>query len=163
MSAGGWTDRVAALWNECDVLEPDVFLARMQALVTERPDDDAVARYELAGAYDSLGREAEAVSEYERAFDLGLPDEVLRPATIQYASTLRNVGRSREAVSLLEAERVRASDALDEALTIFLAFALVDAGEPVRAVGEIAAALGAHLPRYQRSVAKYARELLRRD
>ncbi len=162
MATADWTDRVAALWDAFDDLDSETFLARMHDLVRERPDDDALAHLELAGAFDSTGSEAQAATEYERAFELGLAKDLLRPATIQYASTLRNLGRAREAVALLESERARTSDALDDAVTTFLTFALVDCGEPVRAVGEATAALGAHLPRYQRSVAEYARQMRER-
>jgi tetratricopeptide (TPR) repeat protein len=162
VSSADWTDRVASLWADFDAMDMETFLVRMRALVAERPDDDALAHLELAGAFDSAGYEAQAAGEYERAFDLGLPSDRLRPATIQYASTLRNLERAVEAVALLESERIRASDALDDAVTVFLAFALADSGAPLRAVGEVTAALGAHLPRYQRSVAEYAREMRER-
>jgi tetratricopeptide (TPR) repeat protein len=162
VSTADWSERVAGLWDDFDSLEPQIFLTSMRALVAERPDDDAQAHLELAGAYDSTGHEVQAAGEYERAFDLGLPNDQLRPATIQYASTLRNLGRAEEAVALLESERHRTSDALDDAVTVFLAFALVDSGATLRAVGEVTAALGAHLPRYQRSVAAYSREMRQR-
>ncbi len=163
MDAADWTDRVRALWDAFDHLPADEFLAQMHELVGQRPDSDAVAHYELGSAFDSTDHETQAAEEYERAFALELPEELRRQATIQYASTLRNLGRAHEAVSLLEAERARISDSLDDAVTTFLAFALVDAGQPDRAVGEATAALGAHLPRYQRSVAEYARELRERS
>jgi tetratricopeptide (TPR) repeat protein len=162
MGTADWSDRVSVLWDEFDSRDAETFLTSMRALVAERPDDDALAHLELAGAFDSTGHEAQAVGEYQRAFDLGLPSDRLRPATIQYASTLRNLERAEEAVALLEFERDRTSDALDDAVTVFLAFALADTGAALRAVGEVTAALGAHLPRYQRSVAEYAREMRQR-
>jgi tetratricopeptide (TPR) repeat protein len=162
MSTQDWSERVALLWEDFDSMDPGVFLTRMRALVDERPSGDALAHLELAGAFDSTGDETQAADEYERAFALGLPSDHLRPATIQYASTLRNLKRPGEAVALLEAERDRTSDALDDAVTVFLAFALADSGEALRAVGEVTAALGAHLPRYQRSVAAYARQMRQR-
>ncbi|MBO0768709.1 MAG: tetratricopeptide repeat protein [Solirubrobacterales bacterium] len=163
MSADDWTSRVQALWDEFDSLEPDVFVSRMRALVSERPEDDAIALFELAGAYDSTGDEARAATTYERVFAVGPPEAIRRSLTIQYASTLRNLGRATEAVAHLERERERTSDVLDDAVTVFLAFALVDAGAPVRAVGELSAALGTGLPQYRRSVSEYARELRQRD
>jgi tetratricopeptide (TPR) repeat protein len=162
MGTEDWSERVASVWADFDSVDAETFLASMRALVAERPADDAVAHLELAGAFDSTGHEAQAAGEYERAFDLGLPSDHLRPAVIQYASTLRNLGRAEEAVALLESERDRTSDALDDAVTVFLAFALADSGAALRAVGEVTAALGAHLPRYRRSVAEYAREMRQR-
>lgn len=157
-----WSTRVAALWTTIDDVPRESFVAAMQALVDERPDDDAVAHYELGSAFDSTGYEAEAAVAYARAFALGLPTALVRPATIQYASTLRNLGRADEAVELLDAERHRTRDELDDAVAVFLAFALTDAGHPVRAVGEVTAAMAAHLPRYQRSVRAYAQDLIDR-
>ena len=148
-----------ALWARFDELEPDEFLARMQALADARGPEDAVALYELGGAHDSLGHEAEAGELYARAFALGLPDELRRPATIQYASTLRNLGRSAEGLALLEAEAARTSDELDDAVAAFRALALADAGREREAAGVALAALAPHLPRYQRSVTAYAADL----
>jgi tetratricopeptide (TPR) repeat protein len=149
----------AALWERFDALEPARFLAEMQALAARHGPDDAVAAYELGGAHDSIGEEAAAAEHYERAFALGLPDELRRPATIQYASTLRNLGRVEEGLALLEAERDRTSDELDDAVAAFIALALADCGRAREATGLALAALARHLPRYQRSVANYAAEL----
>jgi Tetratrico peptide repeat len=69
------------------------------------------------------------------------------------------VGQAAESVELLAAERDRASDELDDAVSAFLALALVDTGREREAVALALAALAPHLPRYQRSLANYAREL----
>jgi Tetratrico peptide repeat len=52
------------------------------------------------------------------------------------------------------------SDHLDDAVRAFLALALVDTGREREAVSLALAALAPHLPRYQRSLAAYARLLL---
>ena len=78
---------------------------------------------------------------------------------IQLASSLRNVGALDESVALLEAERVRGSDELDDAVAAFLALALTDAGREREAVSLALGALARHLPRYQRSLASYASEI----
>ena len=62
-----------------------------------------------------------------------------------------------ESVSLLEAEMHAGSDQLDDAVRAFLALALVDTGRECEAVSLALEALAAHLPRYQRSLANYAR------
>ncbi len=80
-------------------------------------------------------------------------------ASIQLASSLRNVGQVAESVALLTAERDAGSDELDDAVSAFLALALVDTGREREAVAITLAALAPHLPRYQRSVANYARLL----
>ena len=75
------------------------------------------------------------------------------------ASTLRNLGEVSESVALLRAERDRPSDELDDAVAAFLALALVDAGREREATALALEALAPHLPRYQRSLANYAREI----
>ena len=82
-----------------------------------------------------------------------------RQATIQMASSLRNLGRAGESIALLEAEIDAASDELDGAVRAFLALALVDAGRERDAVATSLLALSRYLPRYNRSLDNYAREL----
>ena len=65
---------------------------------------------------------------YRRALELGLEGERRRRAVIQMASSLRNLGRPEESVALLTAERDAGSDALDDAVAVFLALALADVG-----------------------------------
>jgi hypothetical protein len=62
---------------------------------------------------------------------------------------------------MFQAELGTASDHLDDAVRAFLALALVDTGREREAVSlALAASLAPHLPRYQRSLAAYARLLL---
>jgi len=75
------------------------------------------------------------------------------------ASSLRNLGSSERAVALLTAELDAESDALDGALRAFLALVLVDEGREREAVAVALTALSEYLPRYNRSVARYAQEL----
>ena len=96
---------------------------------------------------------------YRRALELGLEGERRRRAVIQMASSLRNLGRPEESVALLTAERDAGSDALDDAVAVFLALALADVGREREALALALGALAPHLPRYQRSAANYAREL----
>ncbi len=78
---------------------------------------------------------------------------IRRPrATIQLASTLRNLGRVEESVALLSAEREAGSDELDDAVAGFLALALADRGREREAAGLALAALARHLPRCNRSL-----------
>jgi len=65
-----------------------------------------------------------------------------------------------EGVALLRAERERGSDELDDAIGAFLALLLVDTGREREAVGIALTALAPYLPRYQRSLSNYARELM---
>jgi tetratricopeptide (TPR) repeat protein len=131
----------------------------MDELVAELPADSAVAAYERASALDSTGRSDLAVPLYRQALELGLGSDRRRQAVIQMASSLRNLGQAEESVALLRAEREAGSDELDDAVSAFLALALVDTGREREAVSLALAALAPHLPRYQRSLANYAREL----
>ncbi|MCF2526881.1 tetratricopeptide repeat protein [Yinghuangia soli] len=159
-SADAWEARVAALWDAYDDHEPDAFVAAMRALAAERPAGDAVAEFELAGAYDATGYEAEAEAHYRSALGTGLDSSRRRQATIQLASTLRNLGRAAESVALLRAERDAGSDELDDAVAGFLALSLVDSGREREAVGLALSVVAKHLPQYQRSMAAYARDLV---
>jgi tetratricopeptide (TPR) repeat protein len=154
-----WQQRVDALWAAFDDHTEEEFLARMDQLAAELPEDNPVAAFERAGALDSTGHSDRAVPLYRRALELGLDGSLRRQAVIQMASSLRNLGELPESVALLSAERDAASDDLDDAVVAFLALALVDAGREREAVGLALGALARHLPRYQRSLANYAREL----
>jgi hypothetical protein len=154
-----WEQRVAELWAAFDELDEETFLARIEALAGDLPDDSAIAAFERASAFDSFGHEERAVPLYRRALELGLDGGRRRRATIQLASSLRNVGDVEASVALLSAERERPSDELDDAVAAFLALALVDAGREREAVSLALGALASHLPRYQRSLANYAAEI----
>ncbi|SNT12509.1 Tetratrico peptide repeat-containing protein [Actinomadura meyerae] len=155
-----WERRIADLWAAFDEYEPAGFLTAVEALTGELPPGDAVAEYELASAHDAIGDEARAAVHYERAFAAGLDGTRRREAAVQYASTLRNLGRAEESAALLTAEREAVSDALDDAVTAFLALALTDLGREREAVSLALGALSRHLPQYNRSVAGYATALM---
>ncbi len=161
MEASGtdWERRTADLWASLDELSDDRFLARIEELVAELPPDSGIAAFERACAFDSTGHSDLAVPLYERALELGLEGVRRRRAVIQLASSLRNLGRAPESVALLTAERDAGSDALDDAVSAFLALALVDTGHEREAAALALTALAPHLPRYQRSLANYAREI----
>src|SRR5262245_28184486 len=154
-----WDERLAELWGSIDGLDEDEFRSRMDALVAELPEDDAVGFFEQAAAFDSTGHSDRAVPLYRRALEQGLEGERRRRAVIQLASSLRNLGQAEESVALLRAERERGSDHLDDAVSAFLALALVDTGRELEAVSIALTALAPHLPRYQRSLANYAGDL----
>jgi tetratricopeptide (TPR) repeat protein len=157
-SSAEWEQRISDLWASIDDLSDEQFLARMEELVAELPGS-AVAAFERASALDSTGHADRAVPLYRQALELGLQGESRRRAVIQLASSLRNLGRASESVALLTAERDARSDQLDDAVAAFLALALVDTGREREAVALALTALSRHLPRYQRSLANYAKEL----
>jgi hypothetical protein len=155
-----WERRNADLWAAVGDLSGEDFRAAMDALAGELPEGDGTALFERAAAWDSTGHSDRAVPLYRAALDAGVPGERRRRSVIQMASSLRNLGRSQESVALLTAERDAAGDHLDDAVTVVLALALTDVGRAREAVSLTVAALAAHLPRYQRSMANYARLLV---
>jgi hypothetical protein len=151
-----WEQRLASLWAEIEELPEEVFVARIDELSAELAAHDPIGMFERAAARDSTGRSDLAVPLYRAALSGGLTDLRRRRATIQLASSLRNLGESTESVALLEAELVAPPDELDDAVRGFLALALVDVGREREAVTLALTALAPHLPRYQRSLANYA-------
>jgi tetratricopeptide (TPR) repeat protein len=155
-----WDARIQAVWDD-DGLSEDERIARVDALAAERPENDARALFERAGARDAAGLEAEAEPLYRRALAGGLDDDHGTQAVIQLASTLRNLGRVDESVGMLRSEYDRGAAApLHDATAAFYALALVSAGDAVAAASVALKSLAPHLPRYSRSVAGYADELV---
>lgn len=154
-----WQERVDALWEDTSLTEQQV-IERIDALAAERPEDDPVGLFERAGARDSAGLEADAEVLYRRALEGGLDDERRTRATIQLASTIRNLGKIDEARELLRTEYEREPRGpLHDAAAAFYALALVSSGESERAASIALQALAPHLPRYTRSVTGYAHEI----
>jgi hypothetical protein len=143
----GWEQRLAALWRAFDDHDEATFRAKIDAL------------FERAGAFDSTGHASAAAPLYRQALAGGLSGDRRRRAVIQLASTLRNLGEVGESLALLRAERERPSDALDDCVAAFLALALADTGSEREALSLALTALSRHLPRYNRSLAYYAKEL----
>ena len=144
------------LWAQFDALGEEAFLAQMDALAARLPP--AVAAYERASAFDSTGHEEQALPLYREALALGLDEDLRRQCVIQLASTLRNLGRPQESVSMLRAERGK-SDEFDDGVAAFLALALHDAGRQSEALSVALGALAGHMDRYRRSLTAYADEL----
>jgi len=154
-----WEEQVARAWEQLDELREADFLALIDGLAQRAPSKGTAA-FERAAAFDSTGHSDQAVPLYRDALDLGLQGERRRRAVIQLASSLRNLGQPEESVELLGAELEAGSDHLDDAVRGFLALALVDVGREREAVSHALTALAPHLPRYQRSLGNYARDLI---
>ena len=154
-----WEERVADLWKAIDEYEPEEFVAQLDVLVAELPPASAIGLFERGAAQDSTGHPDLAVPLYRGALEAGLTGLRRRRATIQLASSLRNLGNPKHAADLLTAELHAASDELDGAVRAFLALALVDLGREREAVAISLTALSLYLPRYNRSLARYAQEL----
>ena len=146
-----------AFWAEVDLDDAPAAHARLEALLTERGLDDARAAYERGSLHDSLGEENDAVPLYRRALAEGLAPDLRTRATIQLASTLRNLGDASSAIALLQA--VPDTDPFADSARAFLSLALFSDGKPGPALRTALQTLAPHLPRYQRSVRGYAGEL----
>lgn len=154
-----WERRLAEAWESIEDTDEASFLALIERIVAEQPSTDGSGLFELASAQDSTGHADRAVPLYQQALEKGLAEDRRRRATIQMASSLRNLGRPEEAVSLLLAERDSVSDGLDEAVVAFLALALADQGKEREGLSLTLEILAGHLLRYKRSVINYARRL----
>lgn len=155
-----WETRLATLWASNDSLAEGDFRARIDRLVAELPSGSAVGLFERASAFDSTGHSELAVPLYRQALATGLEGVRRRRAVIQMSSSLRNLGKAEESLRLLLTERDQPSDELDDAVISTLALALVNVGREREAVSVALGALAKHLPRYQRSMANYARLLV---
>lgn len=117
---------------------------------------DAVSLYERGGEHDTAGREAQAIPLYEQALDAGLAGELRARCLLQLGSSLRNVGRTAEAVALLEDARTEFPQF--RPLRAFLALALHSAGRDEDALRELLLTI-ADEGEYERSLRAYADEL----
>jgi len=154
-----WENRISDLWSVVDDHDENEFVALVDSLAAELPPGSAIGLFERAGARDSTGRPDLAIPLYKASLEGGLERDRRRHAIIQMASSLRNLGNPREAVALLTAELDAGDDTLNGAVRAFLALALLDAGREREAVAVALTALAEYLRRYNRSVARYAREL----
>jgi hypothetical protein len=160
MTNPDWEKRVATAWATFDERSDEENRTLIGALAAELPEGRAEASFERACVLDSTDASDRAVPLYRQALDRGLGPERRRRAVIQLASSLRNIGRADESVALLTAELDGPADELDDAVHAFLALALTDVGRDREALSHALGALAPHLPRYQRSLAAYARALV---
>ncbi|MCJ1715171.1 tetratricopeptide repeat protein [Curtobacterium sp. VKM Ac-2922] len=158
MDATEWERRVVDLWAD-DTVDDEQRITRMRDLASEAPHP-ALGAFELGGACDSGGHEAEADVHYAAATAQGLDTaDPVRAAqmVVQHASTLRNLGRVDEAIAMLDAAPEH--PATGAAPRVFLALALHSAGRSDEALRVAIEAIEPTLPRYHRSVRAYAAAL----
>ncbi|WP_343239872.1 tetratricopeptide repeat protein [Streptomyces sp. SID12488] len=160
-----WNERVDTAWATFDDYDEDHgadFRAVIDTLVAELPADSPLGLFEQACAWDSTGHSDRAVPLYREALALGLSEDSGykgRRAKIQLSSSLRNIGQAEEGVKLLTPELDAPSDELDDAVRACLALCLSSLGRDREGLSLVLGALAPHLPRYQRSMANYARLL----
>ena len=137
----------------------DEAIALLDVALATSPDDP-IALYHLGSAHDSAGHEAEAVEPYRRALAGGLDPEMALAARIQLASTLRNMGETRESVEILEA--AVAEHPQHRAARMFLSLALVSDGrstDAVRILLDLLLTNAGPPERYTRSLRNYTDDL----
>lgn len=157
---GTWQQKIDRFYEQdFDDDDPQGSITKMRTLLSERAADDPEVLFELAGVHDALGLENEAIPLYREAISAGLGGTSALRAAIQLASTLRNVGNSAEAVSILESMPDAGID--EGARQAFLALALHDAGRHGDALRTALLALIPTLDGYKRSLTAYAAELPR--
>lgn len=158
-----WQDELDATWDRIAELEPHELLDTITGIV-ERPEVPREVRaFQLACAHDSTGRSDLAVTGYRAALDDGLAGYQARRATIQLASSLRNLGRPQDSLALLDPESTTVGDGLDDAVVVFRALALADLDRYPEATASLVHALADHLPRYTASAHRYADALIVAD
>jgi tetratricopeptide (TPR) repeat protein len=116
-------------------------IAYFEALLAEHPGHPVLV-YEVAGAYDTAGEEAKARQLYEQALSLGLDGDVLRRCLCQYGSTLRWLGEHDKSLAALDQARAEFPDS--DAVRVFRALTLNDAGRGDEATGELLTVITAH-------------------
>lgn len=156
-----WDRRTSEHWTRIDGFDEDAFRAHLETLLAELPSDSPTATFERAAVFDSFGHPDRAVPLYAQALAAGLDGERRRRAVTQMASSVRNLGDPQRAVDLLTAELALPDDHLTGAVRAVLALALTDVGRAREAVGVAVTALAAYLPRYNRSMARYASALMK--
>ena len=155
----GWDRDVIKLWDSFDSHTAIDFIQKIETLVQELPAKSAIGLFERACAQDSTGHPELAVPLYQAALEEGLTGIRRRRATIQMASSIRNLGDSQKAVDILTTELDAESDELDAAVNAFLALALTDLSREREALTLSLSALSTYLPRYNRSLKYYAEDL----
>ncbi|WP_346927308.1 tetratricopeptide repeat protein [uncultured Arthrobacter sp.] len=158
MTIDEWERRIAEFWTafEASPGDGEDIVDKLDALAAASPASDGRAHFERACIRDSTGRTADAVACYEAGFAAGLDPIRHTRAHVQMASSQRALGYTDEALEILS----RADPhALGGAPSAVRALALRDAGRHDEALRVALEALIPHLPRYQRSMANYARLL----
>lgn len=134
--------------------------------ILEAAPENARVLYEVGGAYDTAGDEQTAREYYERALEAGLSGDLLRRCSVQYGSTLRNLGEFARSGEVFARARRDFPDS--PSLAVFEAITLHAAGgrsdEAVASLLEVVAdsVASSDLERYKPAIrgnARYIRSL----
>ncbi|MCZ4517210.1 tetratricopeptide repeat protein [Rhodococcus ruber] len=156
-TGGGNVDPLMAFWRDADDADPDRMRVEMEHLLSAASYSDARVLFERASLDDFLGDEAGAIPLYQASLSAGLDGDRENQARIQLASSLRNVGRLRDALQVLHSfefsnEYISARDA-------FVALNFWDMGDAAQALRSALQAASPATGRYRRAIGAYAAEL----
>jgi tetratricopeptide (TPR) repeat protein len=135
-----WESFIESGWQHKD---NETRLIQYFSDVAEKYTKSARAKFELANAYDSLGKEKEAIPLYERAIQMGLSSEYEAYALLQLGSSLRNVGRLDDAIRILSDAEKRYPEL--PSITMFLGMAMHDSDMHSEALRTVLTAMLQHL------------------
>jgi len=116
-------------------------IAYFESLLAKNPDHPVLV-YEVAGAYDTSGQEEKARGLYERALELGLAGDARRRCLCQYGSTLRWLEQYDKSLAVLDQARQGWPES--DAVRVFRALTLNDAGRGDEAVAELLTVITSH-------------------
>ncbi|KMQ59467.1 hypothetical protein ACM46_20465 [Chryseobacterium angstadtii] len=158
-----WEEELKTIWDQLGSISDEDFieLIRIHTNTISNGQPNAIADFEKACAYDSTGFEKNAEPLYRSALETGLTGLRRRRARIQLASTLRNNGKIQESIEILREEKENYSDELDDAVNAFLALSLSSINQDKEALSLVLESLSVHLPRYNKSVSRYSKELIK--
>ncbi|WP_081700350.1 tetratricopeptide repeat protein [Sulfobacillus thermosulfidooxidans] len=130
--------------------------------LAEAYPDSGRATFELANVLDFLSREHDAIPLYQQAIALGLTPEYEAYAKVQCASSLRNLGRSDEAVALMH--EVMTAFPQFPAFAVFMALAQDSQGKPREALQFVLEWIvnqcqSSDLARYHRALTHYVENM----
>lgn len=89
--------------------------------LVENYPEDAMINYQCAWSFDVLEQETQAINYYEKAIELGLPDEDLKEAYLGLGSTYRTIGEYEKSKKVFENAIDRFED---HSLKVFYAMTL---------------------------------------
>ncbi len=121
-----------AFWELVDLSDGAAGRRDLEDVLVTHPVSPSRAAYERGSLHDSLGEEDAAIPLYRAALADELPAPLRTQATIQLASSLRNVGDASGAIALLRG--IPTDDPLADAAAGFLALALHSDDKGTRAL-----------------------------
>lgn len=130
-------------------------------LVKKYPNN-SIINYHCACTFDSMGLENQAVPYYEKAIEIGLPDEELQGAFLGLGSTYRTLGEYEKSKKVFEYGLIRFQD--NYAIKTFYAMTLYNLGEHLKAMEILLTSLAETtsdetVKRYKRAISFYADKL----